>query len=449
MNADLTANDTPDKVRELQRTLYRAAKQNPERRFHALYDKVYRWDILLRAWERVKENDGAAGVDGETLKQIEDFGVFPFLVDIQRVLERGEYRPLPVRRKYIPKPHKPTELRPLGIPAVRDRVIQMATKIVTEPIFEADFRETSFGFRPKRSAHQAVQAIRDAMWRSNWVIDADIVGFFDNIDHGILMERIERRICDRRILKLIRQWLEAGVMEEGEVRHTVLGTPQGGVISPVLANVYLDYLDEMWEKYGRHLGTLTRYADDFVVLCRTRQDAERALLGIRRVLGRLKLQLHPEKTKLVCLWNGQAGFDFLGFHHRKVEAYRQKGRYQPQHWPSQKAEKAIRRKVKALAVQRKRLREPFAALVHELNLKIRGWATYYGYGTASWRFSDLDSYIWQRLLLFLNSKFKPRQALRIGKYTYPWMLEQGLQSLETAVQRRHAKTAGEGHRRAV
>lgn len=157
-----------------------------------------------------------------------------------------------------------------------------------------------------------------------------------------------------------------------------------------------------------------------MVLCRTRQDAERALLGIRRVLKRLKLQLHPEKTKLVCLWNGQAGFDFLGFHHRKVEVHRQKGRYQPQHWPSQKAEKSIRRKVKELAVQRKRLREPFAALVRELNLKIRGWATYYGSGTASWGFSDLDSYIWQRLLLFLNSKYNPREPLRIGKYTYPW-----------------------------
>lgn len=158
MNADQTANNTPDKVRELQRALYRSVKQNPERRFHALYDKVYRWDILLRAWERVKENGGAAGVDGETLKQIEEYGVLPFLADIHRTIQGGGYRPLPVRRKNIPKPHKPTELRPLGIPAIRDRVVQMATKIVMEPIFEADFRETSFGFRlPGRLAESLTE----------------------------------------------------------------------------------------------------------------------------------------------------------------------------------------------------------------------------------------------------------------------------------------------------
>ncbi|HYG59379.1 MAG TPA: group II intron reverse transcriptase/maturase, partial [Symbiobacteriaceae bacterium] len=346
MNAETSANNTPDKVRELQRALYRGAKRNRNRRYHALYDKVYRWDVLQRAWEKVKKNGGAAGVDGQTIKEIEEYGVRLFLFEIQKILQEGTYRPLPARRRYIPK--SDGRKRPLGIPAVRDRVVQMATKIVIEPIFEADFLDCSYGFRPKRSAHDAVQAIRDGMWRANWAFDADIVSFFDNIDHGILMTLVEQRMSDRRILKLIRQWLEAGVMEEGELRHSLLGTPQGGVISPLLANIYLHFLDRKWEKHAGHIGKLVRYADDLVILCRTRRDAEKAQRGIGELLGRLKLQLHPEKTKLVGLYNGQAGFDFLGFQHRMVESRRKKGRYYPTRWPSQKAERSMRQKVKQL-----------------------------------------------------------------------------------------------------
>ena len=221
------------------------------------------------------------------------------------------------------------------------------------------------------------------------------------------------------------------------------------MISPLLANVYLGYLDEMWEKHGRPLGALVRYADDFVVLCQTRQAAERAHKGIERVLGRLKLRLHPEKTKVVNLWNGQEGFDFLGFHHRKVESKRTKGRYQPQNWPSQKAERSIRQKVKDLTAARSRFREPLAAVITDLNRKIQGWAVYYGYGTASRRFFHLDAYVWERLVLFLNKKHGCRPRHRVGEYTYPWLQKQGLKSLVTAVQHRQAKAAGEGHRRAV
>lgn len=446
MNAETSANNTTDKVRELQRVLYRAAKQNPIRRFHALYDKVYRMDVLWRAWERVKENDGAAGVDGETLKQIEEYGAGLLLLEIRHLLWKGEYRPQPVRRKNIPKPDG--RVRPLGIPAVRDRIVQMATKIVIEPIFEADFRECSYGFRPKRSAHGAVQAIDEGMWRANYVIDADIVGFFDNIEHGILMTQVESRISDRRILKLIQQWLSAGVMEDGVLRDTVLGTPQGGVISPLLANIYLNYLDDMWEKHGKHLGTLIRYADDFVVLSRTRREAERAMKGIRVLLERLKLQLHPEKTKLVCLWAGQEGFDFLGFHFRKVKA-RVKDWYYPKHWLSRKAQRAIRTKVKGVTGPRFRLKEPVTTLIQELNRKVEGWANYYGFGTDYWRFGGLDRYVEDCLRVFLNKKHRVSPKHRIGSYTYGWFREKGLKSIETVVRTRKANAAGERHRRAV
>ena len=393
----------PDTVRELQRTLYRAAKADPGRRFHALHDKVYRSDVLERAWELVRANRGAAGIDKQTIADVEEHGVAKLLDELALDLKDGRWRPLPARRVFIPKPGR-EELRPLSIPAVRDRVVQAAVKIVIEPIFEADMLECSFGFRPGRSAHDALQVVIDESWRGRrWVAESDIANCFEAIPHEALMSAIEERIVDRHVLKLLRAMVRAGVLENGSVKRTGTGTPQGGVISPVLCNVYLHRLDRQWARRGT--GVLIRYADDLLVMCRTEQEAKSALAALAMILGELELELKHAKTRVVHLREGGDGFDFLGFHHRYVRGNTARSRHITflVRWPSRQAMQHARQRVREITA-RERLPLPVEDIVQDLNRFLAGWTGYFRYGNSAQFFDKIQLHAVNRLSIYVANR---------------------------------------------
>jgi group II intron reverse transcriptase/maturase len=397
-----------DKVRELQRTLYRAAKADPGRRFHALYDKVYRRDVLERAWALVRANKGAAGIDRQTIADVERYGIARLLDELAADLKDGSYRPLAARRVFIPKPGSPIERRPLSIPTVRDRVVQAALKTVIEPIFEADMLECSYGFRPRRSQHDALQVLIDEAWDGRrWVAESDVSNCFGAIPHDGLMSAIEERISDRHVLKLLRAMLRAGVMQDGAVTREVTGTPQGGVISPCLCNVYLHRLDRQWTERGH--GVLVRFADDLLAMCRTQAEAEAALIALRQILAELGLQLKDAKTRIVHLTEGGEGVDFLGFHHRWVRAKRARHVQFLARWPSRRAMQHARDGVREITA-RERLRLPVEDVVQDLNRYLRGWAGYFRYGNSARHFNLIQYHAHDRLALFVAKRHQRSRA---------------------------------------
>ena len=401
-----------DSARKLQRTLYRVAKQQPERRFTLLYDKVCRHDILREAWRRVKANRGAAGVDKVDIEDVRRYGEERFLEEMGNELRAGRYRTNRVRRVQIPKPGQVGRTRPLGIPTVRDRVVQTAVKLVIEPLFEADFRSCSYGFRPHRTTRMALSAILGSVHAGyTAVVDVDLQAFFDTIDHRRLLQVVERRVGDRRVLQLIRAWLRAGVLEEGRVIHPIRGTPQGGVISPLLSNIFLHEVDRQWEDQApRNDGAavrLVRYADDMVLLARSQTDAQQAWKRFRDQIDGLGLSINQEKSRLTTVTQG---FAFLGF-----EIRQRSGRVYL--WPGAKAQKHLGERVRQ-SVRSVPSSVSVDVVIRKLNPVLTGWCTYFRAGNSNRVFHEVDWRVQSEMHLWLRRKYRCSRRTVAKRWTH-------------------------------
>jgi len=405
-----------EKVKVLQRKLYCAAKAAPERKFHSLYDKIYRKDVLVLAWTRVSRNGGSCGVDDKSIGQIRKEGVEKFLDDLHHELKEGRYDPVAIRRVYIPKPNGDT--RPLGIPTVKDRVAQMAAKLVMEPIFEADFMDCSYGFRPKRSAHQALKVVHQKSNIMKWVVDVDLKGYFDTIPHVDLMNRVKDRVYEKSLIHLVRRWLKANIFDEGKLSKPESGSPQGGVLSPLLSNIYLNEVDKAWHAAD---GFYTRYADDIVVQCYSKEQAEQALVKLTVMLTNLGLTLNKEKT---CIRHVEEGFDFLGFTFKEAfnKVTKRKVRIK---FPRSKSMKSIRLRIKE-KVKSMPLGMDLREVISHVNPILRGWANYFKVGNSSQAADSLTSYACQQLRIFWRRRHQCKRIAGTKIWKNGFFYEKGL-----------------------
>jgi len=418
-----------ESLESLQNSLYQASKAQHARRFYSLHDKICRMDVLYEAWRRVRENHGAAGVDGQTIEDIESKGEECFLTELQHELQSKTYRVQCVRRVFIPK--RNGGMRPLGIPTVKDRVVQEAVRLVIEPIFEADFQPFSYGYRPKRSARQAsLEIYKWLNYGLGTVIDVDIEGFFDHINHERLLSFVRERIEDPYINKIIKEWLRVGVVYLEKVTYPEEGAPQGGVISPLLANILLNKLDTWWNELGMNRreaynAQMVRYADDIVILTdRKGNDAQHVMEVLRYLLSELGLQLNEEKSRITT---ARWGFDFLSFHFMR-RFYIYKGREVTHFFPSRDAMRRFRERVKSLTAKTVTHIKDEWQLAGELNSFITGWCGYFNHSHASEAYRHLHRFVEWKFRQFIRFKHGYRRlAASHGSFQQPSMY--GLTSL--------------------